>query len=668
MAVDANLGRASVAVRATLDKLDKDLADARGRVSKATARMVKSGAKNFQRLGKFASRGILAAVVAVAGLGAALAKITIDAAPVEGIRSAFEGLAESSGRGADEMVAALERGSNGMVAQRDLMLSYNKAASLVSVDFANKLPDAMQYLGKVSAATGQDMGFLLDSLVTGVGRVSPMILDNLGIQVALSDATARASEMFGVEADALTKTQQQAGMMDVVLEKLAATTAAMPDVSESASAKLAQMGARFQNVKDTVGTVFLPILSLVMTMLGQFADTILPPVAAFLQNTLAPAIERVGEVFGHFLWMLDIGMAPITALKIALALLFGPEIAAQVMNIVTQIGAFIAQVQAALAPVLAWVAENVKLQDVLVVLGAAIASVIVPAILSLVASFLPVIAVFVLGVALVAALRAAWESNFLGIRDVAATVWGFIQTFVPQAIQRVKNVVTNVVTAIQEFWAAHGEEIKTKAQEMWDKVVEIFEWFKGQFERLFSAFRTAFEGDWRGFGEKLREYWDEAWAQIRQIGEQVWEKIQSFFRDTDWGSVGRNILEGIANGIKNGVGMLTDAVKNAAQAALDAAKGFWGIDSPSKLAAMEIGEPIPEGTAEGILGKIPTAMAAMRELSAAMLQPPELGLLRRGLRGGEVGEARSTINIYGLTLEGVQDAPGLLAGLQALAV
>ena len=32
-----------------------------------------------------------------------------------------------------------------------------------------------------AAATGQDVGFMLDSLVKGIGRGSPMILDNLGL-------------------------------------------------------------------------------------------------------------------------------------------------------------------------------------------------------------------------------------------------------------------------------------------------------------------------------------------------------------------------------------------------------------------------------------------------------------------------------------------------------
>jgi hypothetical protein len=77
---------------------------------------------------------------------------------------------------------------------------------------------------------------MLDSLVVGVGRLSPMILDNLGIQVSLADATERAAQMYGVEADALDKGQVQAGMMNVVLEKLAANTASMPDVADSAAA------------------------------------------------------------------------------------------------------------------------------------------------------------------------------------------------------------------------------------------------------------------------------------------------------------------------------------------------------------------------------------------------------------------------------------------------
>ena len=119
--------------------------------------------KNVQNVGKLALGGLGLMAAGAAAAGAGIAKLAIDAAPLENIEAAFTGLAESAGVGSTEMLRALEESSAGMIAQRDLMTSFNEAAQLVSVDFATKLPDAMGALGKVSAATGQDMNFLLDS-------------------------------------------------------------------------------------------------------------------------------------------------------------------------------------------------------------------------------------------------------------------------------------------------------------------------------------------------------------------------------------------------------------------------------------------------------------------------------------------------------------------------
>ncbi len=186
------------------------------------------------------------------------------AIPLQGIKASFEGLAEASGQSADTILASLEKGSAGMVAQSNLMRTYNQAAQLVSTTFANQLPEAMGYLGKVASATGQDMGFLLDSLVKGVGRLSGPILDNLAIQVSTEEATKRAAVMFGVEADQLSKTQQQAGMMAVVMEKLKVNTAAMPEVAGSAAASFGTFQAQMQNLKETVGTALLPVATAIL--------------------------------------------------------------------------------------------------------------------------------------------------------------------------------------------------------------------------------------------------------------------------------------------------------------------------------------------------------------------------------------------------------------------
>lgn len=179
-------------ITADTSGLHKELGKTQTGAQKWAKKMASSfsgfGAKAGKLLGKGLAIGAGAGIAALGSLTAAAAKFTLDAAPIEGVRNAFKGLAESSGQSMDIMLKKLQEGSAGMVAQADLMKTYNEAAQLVSTTFANQLPDAMTYLRKVAAATDQDMGAMLDSLVKGVGRLSPMILDNLGIQVSMTEA------------------------------------------------------------------------------------------------------------------------------------------------------------------------------------------------------------------------------------------------------------------------------------------------------------------------------------------------------------------------------------------------------------------------------------------------------------------------------------------------
>ena len=76
----------------------------------------------------------------------------------------------------------------------------------------------------------------------------------------------------------------------------------------------------------------------------------------------------------------------------------------------------------------------------------------------------------------------------------------------------------------------------------------------------------------------------------------------------DWGRIGSGIVSGIANGIRSGIGWIADAARQAAQRALDAAKSFLGIRSPSRLAAREIGGPFMMGFGIGALDVLDRTM------------------------------------------------------------
>ena len=103
-----------------------------------------------------------AAVGGLAALGAGIIKLTKDAEPIIGISAAFTSLTKDIEGGTEGMLTSLQTASRGFITNTDLMKSFNKASQLVGDEFAGRLPDAMDYLGKVSAATGEDMGYMMD--------------------------------------------------------------------------------------------------------------------------------------------------------------------------------------------------------------------------------------------------------------------------------------------------------------------------------------------------------------------------------------------------------------------------------------------------------------------------------------------------------------------------
>jgi len=257
------------------------------------------------------------AAVGVAALGKKMAELAQQTAPIQGLDFQFRTLTQEIEGGSGAMLSALQRSSSGMIANRDLMRSYNDAAALVNRQFAERLPEALGLLGKVSAATGTDMNYLLNSLVTGVGRVSPMILDNLKIQVGVAEATAKASEMFGKEADQLTKVEQQTALTELALAKLEEKFGALPDISETAGAQMAMLQANFQNIKDTLGQFLLPaftsFLQGVNALTGAFSAAISEGGAFYpLLVNLGAVLALVGDGFrdladraAHWLGNLD---------------------------------------------------------------------------------------------------------------------------------------------------------------------------------------------------------------------------------------------------------------------------------------------------------------------------------------------------------------------------
>lgn len=91
----------------------------------------------------------------------------------------------------------------------------------------------------------------------------------------------------------------------------------------------------------------------------------------------------------------------------------------------------------------------------------------------------------------------------------------------------------------------------------------------------------------------------QALPQVVKAIPQIVNAIINAFKNVDWQSVGRNIIEGIKNGILNAISLVVDAARNAASSAYDAVKSFWGIASPAKK-GIYLGSMFDAGILEGV--------------------------------------------------------------------
>lgn len=126
---------------------------------------------------------------------------------------------------------------------------------------------------------------------------------------------------------------------------------------------------------------------------------------------------------------------------------------------------------------------------------------------------------------------------------------------------------------------------------------------------------------------------------------QIIVAIVNTFTQFDWPSIGRNILEGVKNGIISAVSSVIDAVKDAAGAIWDSITGFFDIHSPSRKMAW-IGEMIDKGLAKGINDNDDMVDDAINKITDIGAISTEASLNLSGGNGAN-NSVNVIMNIYG---------------------
>jgi phage-related protein len=235
-------------------------------------------------------------------------------------------------------------------------------------------------------------------------------LMNMGIEKGIEGATEQ---------------QKVQARMNMIMR---ATADAQGDAARTADSWANTMRGLKARVKDAVtelGLKLIPVVQPFLNQAAQLAETVLPRLFDVFDTSILPVLERVTGAFEAVVSGIESGLSPMTILRAALYVLTGrnADLTDKIMGVVGAVKDFVTNVWEFLAPVREWIAENVTLKDVLIGVGIALATVILPLLWSVISAVAPVIAVFAGVVLAVTLLRKAWETDFLGIRTTLIDVW-----------------------------------------------------------------------------------------------------------------------------------------------------------------------------------------------------------------------------------------------------
>lgn len=538
------------------------------------------------------------------------------------------------------VIAAAEASGSDMAQTADVMASTLNIFGLEAGEAA-RVADVLAKTANISAANLTDMQYALKyagppaaALGVSLEETSAAIgiMVNAGMQgeqagttlrsallslLSPSDANAEAMENMGIAVtdaagnfvglgpligniqksmEGMTDTQKAATLAQLVgkeaVSGMLSLMAAGPEEIGKMTAALEQSGG----ASATAAAAMKDNLKGSMDALSGAVETL----QISMGTALAPAIRWVADALGGLVnWFNNLPGPVQKWIAIGAAVIAGLlALTAVVGALVVALGFLIAAEWAVILPIIGIVAAVVAVMAVIIALA---------------------VLIYKYWDQIAAATATAWEA----VKNALTVAWDAIVAVFKKAWETIKPVVTAGWEAIKAYFTAALTTIKTILSAAWEAIKTIFATaflaiyyvVTGQWDKiggLFSAAGEKLRGIVSGAWDKIKAVWtaafevigqkaSQAWEAMKQIFANAWAGIKSWFSNvvSDAKEMGKNIVSGMIEGVKAMAANLASAAADVVKGAVDAAKNFLGINSPSRV-FMEIGGYTGEGLEIGL--------------------------------------------------------------------
>lgn len=522
----------------------------------------------------------------------------------------FDKLAEAAGN-----LNAVAGGNAETFGSVGMVLTQTAGAGKLTTENWNQLADAIPGAsGKLQEAmlkNGAYTGNFRDALENGeisAEEFNQAIMD-LGMTDAAQEAATSTSTIEGAMGNL------QASIVGVGTTILDQFKQPLTDGISLVAQGISGLSGVFTGLVQTIG----PILS----QIGTTFQTAFAPIGTMITTQLLPALQPLMAA------LQNLGNAVMPVIMTAIQTI-APVLATVVGNVIQTMSV----IATAVTPVINNIAALIQtvlpvIQSVFQSWGSAIQGVInavFPFIQTVIESVMNVISNVISTIT--ALIQGDWDGVWNGIKNIAQSVWDGIGNIIQAGVDLIKNLIDNALNFIKGIFQTIWNAIKGTVQDVWNgiksAISSAINAVSSTISGVLSSIQSFFSNAWNSITNAVSSAWNgitsavsNGVSSMMNFISSIPGRIMGFFGSAgSWLlSAGRNIIQGLINGITGAIGGAISAVKNAVGGIIDGAKSLLGIHSPSTVFRDEIGGMIPPGLSEGVERKTPQAVDSVETMA-----------------------------------------------------
>lgn len=460
-------------------------------------------------------------------------------------------------------------------------------------------------------------------------NITTLFFDSLDKNVRLS-----ISDFINTSLDYLNKAYEQEGLPGLIKAGKTIISGLASGMAEGIKYIVANGGQIFSALKDGILVALQGVNAELLIAVGVIALIAVAIAGAWkyseqFRDSVLNAVNRIKKAVEKVVAAIKKALTPIVEL---------------VKNVFTMLQGLIAQlfelVGSILAKIIDWIAPVITiignfLSDVITVLGTIIgyiAKLLTP-LINGIGKIISTILECLQKIwnTLSDALSPAFEAIWKVVSKIFETIGNLLQTIVDalapaidalaQAFGTILDAVASIVSAVVE---ALAPVIQVIAETLGGIITVLAEIVGAVVDALSPAIKLIGEVLGAIFGViakivnlvcgVLKPVIDVICGALKAIGDVI-NNIFNGVKNLTSKAVetGKNIISGIGTGIKNAATGLWNGIKKVGSSIVNGFKSFFGIHSPSKLMADEIGEYLPAGIDEGMKDAMPALLSSAED-------------------------------------------------------